>query len=65
MDIGQRDDYSALAVVQEDPDDYLTLVALERVRYKPYPDVAQLVADTCAEMKDPTVLVDCTGVGRR
>ena len=64
LDIGQRDDFTALAVLQEDEDEGLALVALERVRYKPYPEIAQLVADTVGEMVNPTVLVDVTGVGR-
>lgn len=63
LDIGQRDDFTALAVLEQD-DQALTLVALERVRYKPYPEIAQLVADTVGEMVNPTVLVDVTGVGR-
>jgi hypothetical protein len=64
LDIGQRDDFTALAVVDEDDDRTLTLTALERVRHRPYPDVAQLVADTMAALPDAVLLVDCTGVGR-
>jgi hypothetical protein len=52
-----------LAIVRQEPDQ-LTLVALERVRRIPYPDVARLVADTLAELGTSTLLVDATGVGR-
>jgi hypothetical protein len=64
LDIGQRDDWTALAIVEQAEDKSLTLVALERVRRIPYPEIARLVADTVGEMTNPTVLVDCTGVGR-
>ncbi len=64
LDIGQRNDWTALAVIEEDEDRSLTLVALERVRHKPYPEVAQLVADTMAELAGAKLLVDVTGVGR-
>lgn len=68
LDIGQRHDWTALAVTEEeeaDDGDALTLVALERIRHKPYPAVAELVRDTMAAL--PTgarLLVDVTGVGR-
>jgi hypothetical protein len=65
LDIGQRDDFTALAVVEEETDTRaLTLVALERIRHRPYPEIAQLVADTMADLPDAALLVDCTGVGR-
>jgi hypothetical protein len=64
LDIGQRGDYTALAVLDEAENRDLTLVALERIRHLPYPEVAQLVADTVAALSDVTLLVDCTGVGR-
>ena len=64
LDIGQRDDWTALAVIEEDAERTLTLVALERVRHKPYPDVAQLVADTMASLPGAALLVDASGVGR-
>jgi hypothetical protein len=63
LDIGQRSDRTALAVVEETADE-LMLVALERVQHKPYPEVAQLVADTMAALTEAALLVDCTGVGR-
>lgn len=63
LDIGQRDDWTALSIVRQDPE-HLTLVALERVRHKPYPEIARLVADTMGELARYTLLVDCTGVGR-
>lgn len=75
LDIGQRDDWTALAIVRKDvggadvggaarPEQSLTLVALERVRRIPYPEIARLVADTLAELGTYTLLVDTTGVGR-
>jgi hypothetical protein len=64
LDIGQRGDYTALGVLEEDDARSLTLVALERIRHRPYPEIAQLVADTLAALTDATLLVDVTGVGR-
>ena len=64
LDIGQRDDWTALAVVRQEAERGLLLVALERVRHKPYPEIARLVADTVAELGSCTLLVDVTGVGR-
>lgn len=64
LDLGQRDDWTALAVIQEDAGRALTLVALERVRYRPYPEVADLAAETVAALGYPQLLVDVTGVGR-
>jgi hypothetical protein len=53
-----------LAIVRKEAEQGLTLVALERVRHKPYPEVARLVADTVGELGGVTLLVDVTGVGR-
>lgn len=64
LDIGQRNDWTALAVVWEDSENTLTLVALERVRHMSYPAVADLVHDTMQALGHPTLLVDVTGVGR-
>lgn len=64
LDIGQRDDWTALAVAERDRDGGLTLVALERIRHRPYPEIAQLVADTLRALPGATLLVDVTGVGR-
>jgi len=64
LDIGQRDDWTALAVAERDRDGGLTLVALERIRHRSYPDVALLVADTMRALPGATLLVDVTGVGR-
>lgn len=64
LDIGQRDDWTALGVVAEEDDRSLTLVALERIRHKPYPEIIGLVAETVAALGRPTLLVDVTGVGR-
>jgi hypothetical protein len=63
LDIGQRNDWTALGVLDES-DDALTLVALERVRHLGYPAVAELVRDTMAGLAGATLLVDVTGVGR-
>jgi hypothetical protein len=64
LDLGQRNDWTALGVLEEDADRVLTLVALERVRHKPYTELAQLVADTMAALPGAHLLVDATGVGR-
>lgn len=67
VDVGQRNDYTALAVIDETEDDVMTLTALTRVRGKPYPEVAGLVARTVTALTGqdaPEVLVDVTGVGR-
>ena len=67
VDVGQRSDYTALAVVDLTTDDVLTLTALERVRRRSYPAVAELIRDTVAALAGGdllTVLVDVTGVGR-
>ena len=64
LDLGQRVDWTALAVVEEDANRDLALVALERVRHRPYPEVARLVADTVAALGPATLLVDVGGVGR-
>lgn len=63
LDIGQRDDWTALGVLEETAE-ALTLVALERIRHRPYPEIAQLVADTMAALPEATLLVDTTGIGR-
>lgn len=63
LDLGQRDDWTALAVVEEDARG-MTLIALERVRHLAYPAVAELVADTVGALGSPTLLVDVTGIGR-
>jgi hypothetical protein len=67
IDVGQRNDYTALAALDLTADDVLTLVALERVRHLAYPEVAELIRDTVTALSvpdSPTVLVDVTGVGR-
>jgi hypothetical protein len=64
LDIAQREDWTALGVLEEDTDRDLTLVALERIRHRPYPEIAQLVADTVAALPGAVLLVDVTGVGR-
>lgn len=67
VDVGQRNDYTAFAVLDLTTDDVLTLVALERIRTASYPDIADLIRDTVIAVtgaEAPTVLVDVTGVGR-
>jgi len=66
LDLGQRDDYTALAILEaSSKDDILTLRRLERVRGKPYPVIATMVRDTMAALPpDSQLLVDTTGVGR-
>jgi hypothetical protein len=64
LDIGQRNDWTALGVLEEGDDRDLALVALERIRHRPYPEIAQLVADTVAALPGAVLLVDVTGVGR-
>ena len=63
LDLGQRADWTALAVV-EDIGQRQTLVALERVRHLEYPAVAELVRDTMLALPGAKLLVDVTGVGR-
>jgi hypothetical protein len=67
LDLGQRDDYTALAVLEDDRrKDTLTLRRLERVRGKPYTTIARMVGDVMVELgrqADTTLLVDVTGVG--
>jgi hypothetical protein len=66
LDLGQRDDWTALAILEHDgAADLLNLVRLERARGMSYPRIARLVRDTMAALpEDSRLLVDTTGVGR-
>src|SRR5690242_16715294 len=66
LDLGQRNDWTALACLESsDKDDLLTLRRLERVRGRPYPEIARMVSAVMAALPpESTLLVDVTGVGR-
>jgi hypothetical protein len=65
VDLGSRDDYTALSVVAGHPaDDLLTLVRLERIRHRPYPEIIRMISRVMAALpEDSHLLVDATGVG--
>lgn len=66
VDLAQRSDWTAFAVIEVAVDEMMVLAALERVRHLPYPDVAELIAETVGALpaSPDAVLVDVGGVGR-
>ncbi len=62
LDLGQKDDYTALVVVDSGPTG-ATVILVDRFRKLPYPDAVDRVLARLEPHSDARLLVDCTGVG--
>lgn len=62
-DLGQANDYSAIAIIQKVGPDY-HVRKLERTRGTPYPDVIRRIKSIMSKLRGAALVVDQTGVGR-
>jgi hypothetical protein len=64
IDLGQKHDNTAIAIVQRTPDNHLLVRFLERLPLgTPYPLVVERIAEIVSRLRDCTIIVDATGVG--
>src|SRR5690348_13360520 len=64
LDLGQKHDNTAIAIVQRTPGNHLLVRFLERLSLgTPYPLVVQRIARIVSRLRQCAVIVDATGVG--
>jgi hypothetical protein len=64
-DFGQSFEYTAFAVLEENPEEHFNVRHLERHRQKSYPALIERLKELAGRLPDPVYLVvDVTGVGR-
>ena len=65
VDLGQVADFTAVAVLEEDPSRHYALRHIERFRNRPYPEIVTGIDRLVRRLPvRPSLAVDATGVGR-